>query len=130
MLNPPHLSLLIVDDFSTMRRIVKNLLVEIGFSHFYEASDGEKAWEMIKQHDIDIVISDWNMPNMTGLELLKKIRNHPKWQHLPFLLFTAEAKKSQFIEADKLGVDGYLIKPFTAAQLHTTIQHCLQHSTH
>ncbi len=109
---------LIVDDFPTMRRIVKTLLKQIGFADIVEAEDGEKAYEYLKAHpEIEFVVSDWNMPNMTGLELLKTVRNDPKLKHLPFVMVTAEAEKENIIEAVKSGVNNYVVKPFTAQTL-------------
>ncbi len=115
------MKILVVDDFSTMRTIVKDLLRELGFSHFEEAEDGVKAWAMIQTAHYDFIVCDWNMPNMTGLELLKKVRNEPSVKNTPFLLISAEAKRSQIIEATEAGVDDYIVKPFTAATLNEKI---------
>ena len=106
-----------VDDFSTMRRIVRGLLKELGFVNVEEAEDGAVALNMLKAETFDFVVSDWNMPNMTGLELLKAIRADARLAHLPVLMVTAEAKKENIIEAAKAGASGYVVKPFTAATL-------------
>ena len=116
------MNILVVDDFSTMRRIVKNLLKELGFSKFDEADDGATAWPMIQTGKYDFIVSDWNMPQMSGLDLLKNVRKHEKLKGTPFLLITAEAKRSQILEAAEAGVDGYIVKPFTAATLNGKIQ--------
>lgn len=117
-----NMNILVVDDFSTMRRIVKNLLKELGFTKFDEADDGATAWPMIQTGKYDFIVSDWNMPQMTGLDLLKNVRKHEKLKATPFLLITAEAKRSQILEAAEAGVDGYIVKPFTAATLNGKIQ--------
>ena len=109
--------ILIVDDFSTMRRIVKNLLHDLGFTNTAEADDGKTAWPMLQSGNFDFVITDWNMPGMTGLDLLKSIRGDARLARLPVLMVTAEAQREQIIEAAKNGVNGYIIKPFTAITL-------------
>lgn len=114
--------ILVVDDFSTMRRVVNNLLTDLGFTHIDEADDGATAWPLVKTGRYDFIVSDLNMPKMSGLELLTNIRADINLKHTPFLLITAEAKKSQFLEATQLGVDGYIVKPFTAETLHSQIQ--------
>lgn len=116
------MNILVVDDFSTMRRIVKNLLKELGFSKFDEADDGATAWPMIQSGKYDFIVSDWNMPEMTGIELLRRVRADAQLKDTPFLLITAEAKRSQILEAAQAGVDGYIVKPFTAATLNEKIQ--------
>ena len=117
-LGKPDLKILVVDDFPTMRRIVKTLLRQNGYNNFVEAEDGEKALEMLHaEPDIEFIVSDWNMPNMTGLELLKTVRADPKLKHLPFLMVTAEAEKENIIEAVKSGVNNYIVKPFTGQTL-------------
>ncbi|KUJ76024.1 histidine kinase [Thiomicrospira sp. XS5] len=116
------MNILVVDDFSTMRRIVKNLLKELGFSRFDEADDGATAWPMIQGGKYDFIVSDWNMPEMTGIDLLRHVRADAKLKDTPFLLITAEAKRSQILEAAEAGVDGYIVKPFTAATLNGKIQ--------
>lgn len=108
---------LVVDDFSTMRRIVRNLLKELGFANVQEAEDGVDALNKLRGESFDFVVSDWNMPNMTGIELLKAIRADESLKHLPVLMVTAEAKKENIIEAAKAGASGYVVKPFTAATL-------------
>jgi two-component system chemotaxis response regulator CheY len=114
--------ILVVDDFSTMRRIVKNLLKELGFSNFQEAEDGVQAWAMVESHNgFDFIISDWNMPNMTGIDFLRKVRADARFKDTPFMLITAESKRSQILDAAQAGVNGYIVKPFTAATLNEKI---------
>ncbi len=108
---------LVVDDFSTMRRIVRNLLKELGFVNVQEAEDGVDALNKLRSEAFDFVVSDWNMPNMTGIELLRTIRADANLKHLPVLMVTAEAKKENIIEAAQAGASGYIVKPFTAATL-------------
>lgn len=108
---------LVVDDFSTMRRITRGLLKELGVEHIDEAEDGVDAFNKLKNGNFDFVITDWNMPNMTGLELLQKIRSDDKLKSLPVLMITAEAKKENIIAAAQAGASGYIVKPFTAATL-------------
>lgn len=112
-----NMKFLVVDDFSTMRRIVRNLLKELGFTNVDEAEDGVAALSKLKGGNFEFVVSDWNMPNMTGLELLKAIRADASLKHLPVLMVTAEAKKENIIEAAQAGASGYVVKPFTAATL-------------
>lgn len=112
-----NMKILIVDDFSTMRRIVKNLLRDLGFNNTQEADDGLTALPMLKKGDFDFVVTDWNMPGMQGIDLLKNIRADEELKHLPVLMITAEAKREQIIEAAQAGVNGYIVKPFTAATL-------------
>ena len=109
--------ILVVDDFSTMRRIVKNLLNDLGFTNLAEADDGSTALVELKKAPFDMVVTDWNMPGVTGIELLKAIRADPALAKIPVLMVTAEAKREQIIEAAQAGVNGYIIKPFTAATL-------------
>ncbi|CDL85274.1 chemotaxis response regulator CheY [Xenorhabdus szentirmaii] len=111
------LRFLVVDDFSTMRRIVRNLLKELGFNNVEEAQDGAEALTKLRTAEFDFVISDWNMPNIDGLELLKTIRSEEKLAALPVLMVTAEAKKENIIAAAQAGASGYVVKPFTAAIL-------------
>ena len=111
------LKFLVVDDFSTMRRIVRNLLKELGFTNVEEAEDGAVALARLKNGGIDFVVSDWNMPNMDGLTLLQSVRAMPSLKGLPFLMITAEAKKENIIAAAQAGASGYIVKPFTAATL-------------
>ena len=111
------IKILIVDDFSTMRRIIKNLLRDLGYNNTFEADDGATALPMLENGDFQFVITDWNMPVMQGIDLLRAIRKHPKLHAMPVLMVTAEAKRDQIIEAAKAGVNGYIVKPFTAATL-------------
>ncbi|WP_028874399.1 chemotaxis response regulator CheY [Tepidiphilus margaritifer] len=108
---------LVVDDFSTMRRILRNLLKELGYTNVDEAEDGVAALHKLESQPYDFVITDWNMPNMDGLTLLRKIRSNEKLKHLPVLMVTAEAKKENIIAAAQAGASGYIVKPFTAAVL-------------
>src|SRR5215468_4474108 len=112
-----NMKFLVVDDFSTMRRIVRNLLKELGFTNVEEAEDGNIALQKLRGGGFDFIVSDWNMPNMTGIELLKEVRKDPSLKHLPLLMVTAEAKKENIIEAAQAGASGYIVKPFTAATL-------------
>ena len=112
-----RMKILVVDDFSTMRRIIKNLLKDLGFSNIQEADDGSTALPMLQQGDFDFVVTDWNMPGMQGIDLLRAIRADDKLKHLPVLMVTAEAKKEQIVAAAQAGVNGYVVKPFTAATL-------------
>ncbi len=122
-LGQPEMKILIVDDFPTMRRIVKTLLRQNGYTNFIEAEDGEIAYTTLQNNpDIEFIVSDWNMPNMTGLELLKTVRADPKLKHLPFLMVTAEAEKENIIEAVKSGVNNYIVKPFTGQTLRDKMQ--------
>jgi two-component system chemotaxis response regulator CheY len=117
---------LIVDDFSTMRRIVRNLLKEIGFNNAEEAEDGAIALNMLKASKFDFVVSDINMPNMNGFELLKNIRSDEALKNLPVLMVTAEAKKEDIVAAAQGGASGYIVKPFTKATLEEKVQKILQ----
>lgn len=115
------MKILIVDDFSTMRRIIKNLLRDLGFTNTVEADDGNTALPILKKGGIDFLVTDWNMPGMTGIELLKNVRSDAELVSLPVLMVTAEAKREQIIEAAQAGVNGYIVKPFTAATLQEKI---------
>jgi two-component system chemotaxis response regulator CheY len=117
---------LVVDDFSTMRRIVKNLLQELGYQDIQEADDGKTAWPMLQAGNFDFVITDWNMPQMPGLDLLKAIRADARLKNLPVLMVTAEAKREQIVEAAQAGVSGYVVKPFTAEILKQKLDKILQ----
>src|SRR5512135_1541256 len=117
---------LVVDDFSTMRRIVRNLLKELGFVNVQEAEDGVDALNKLRSEPFDFVVSDWNMPNMTGIELLRAIRADAALKHLPVLMVTAEAKKENIIEAAQAGASGYVVKPFTAAVLEEKLNKIFQ----
>jgi two-component system chemotaxis response regulator CheY len=115
------MKILIVDDFSTMRRIIKNLLRDLGFTNTAEADDGHTALPMLQNGNFDFLITDWNMPTMTGIDLLRAVRADAKLKSLPVLMVTAEAKRDQIIEAAQAGVNGYVVKPFTAAVLKEKI---------
>ena len=117
-----NMKILVVDDFSTMRRIIKNLLKDLGFSNIQEADDGSRALPMLQQGDFDFVVTDWNMPGMQGIDLLRAIRADDKLKHLPVLMVTAEAKKEQIVAAAQAGVNGYVVKPFTAATLKEKLE--------
>lgn len=108
---------LVVDDFSTMRRILRNLLKELGFMNVQEAEDGVDALARLRAEKFDFVVSDWNMPNMNGIELLRAIRADARLKHLPVLMVTAEAKRDNIVLAAQAGASGYVVKPFTAAKL-------------
>ncbi len=120
------LKFLVVDDFSTMRRIVRNLLKELGFNNVDEAEDGAVALAKLKRGGFDFVISDWNMPNMTGIELLRAVRADPALASLPVLMITAEAKKENIVEAAQARASGYIVKPFTAAVLDEKLNKILK----
>ena len=113
----PNTKFLVVDDFSTMRRIVRNLLKELGYSNVDEAEDGQMALSKLRSEPFDFVISDWNMPVMDGLTMLQNIRSDPALSKMPVLMVTAEAKKENIIAAAQAGANGYVVKPFTAATL-------------
>ncbi len=116
------MKILVVDDFSKMRRIIKNLLREIGFSNVAEADDGVTAMPMLQAGSYDFLITDWNMPGMMGIDLLRAVRADAKLNTLPVLMVTAEAKKEQIVEAAQAGVNGYVVKPFTAGTLKEKIE--------
>lgn len=120
------MTVLVVDDFSTMRRIVINLLKEKGFVRMLEAEDGKQALHLIETTPVHMVVSDWNMPVMNGLELLRAVRAAPEHRHLPFLLITAEARKENIVEAAQAGADGYIVKPFSAATLAEKVHNILR----
>jgi two-component system chemotaxis response regulator CheY len=122
MADTKKIRFLVVDDFSTMRKIVKSLLKDIGYENFEEAEDGQKALEVLAKSPIDFVVSDLNMPNMNGFELLSTIRGDAKYKHLPVLLVTAEAKKEDIVTAAQLGASGYIVKPFTKQTLEEKLQ--------
>ncbi len=115
------MKILVVDDFSTMRRIVKNLLRDLGFTNTVEADDGKTALPILESGGIDFLVTDWNMPGMTGIDLLKAVRANPELASMPVLMVTAEAKREQIVMAAQAGVNGYIIKPFTAATLKEKI---------
>lgn len=116
------LKVLVVDDMMTMRKIVSKTLKELGFNDIVEASDGAKAWEIVASQPIGIIVSDWNMPNCSGLDLLKRVRADSRFKKLPFLLVTAENDQAQVIEAVQAGVDSYVVKPFTADTLKQKLE--------
>lgn len=116
-----NMKILVVDDFSTMRRIIKNLLKELGFNNIEEADDGSTALPMLKKGGFDFLVTDWNMPGMTGLDLLKAVRSDPALASLPVLMVTAEAKREQIIMAAQAGVNGYIVKPFNGPTLKEKI---------
>ncbi len=120
------LKFLVVDDFSTMRRILRNLLKELGFANVQEAENGAEGLTKLRAETFDFVVLDWNMPVMTGIELLKEIRADANLKHLPVLMVTAEAKKENIIEAAQAGASGYVVKPFTAAILDEKLKKIFQ----
>ncbi len=109
-----NMRILVVDDFSTMRRIIKNILRQLGMNNVVEADDGTTAWDVLNKDKIEFIISDWNMPQMTGIELLRKVRSSEEFADLPFLMVTAEAQQENIIEAVQAKVSNYIVKPFTA----------------
>ena len=121
-----NLKILIVDDYSTMRRIVKNLLHDLGYTNTTEADDGRTAWPMLQTGDFEFVVTDWNMPGMTGIDLLRAIRGDARLATLPVLMVTAESQRDQIVEAAQAGVNGYIIKPFTAVTLKEKIERIFQ----
>ena len=116
------MQILVVDDFSTMRRIIKGLLQDLGYANITEADDGQTALPLLKEGAFDLLITDWNMPGMHGVELLRQVRADQRLATLPVLMLTAEAKREQIVEAAQAGVNGYVIKPFTAAVLKEKIE--------
>jgi two-component system chemotaxis response regulator CheY len=112
-----NIKFLVVDDFSTMRRIIRNLLKELGFTNVEEAEDGASALNKLQSGRFEFVVTDWNMPNMSGLQLLENIRKDPNLKHLPVLMVTAEAKRENIVAAAQTGANGYIVKPFTASTL-------------
>lgn len=120
----PNTRILIVDDMMTMRKLVTKALKELGFSDFAEAPDGAKAWEAFSTASpaFGMIVSDWNMPNATGIDLLKRVRADSRFKSTPFFLVTAEAEKGQVMEALSLGVSGYIVKPFTAEAIRIQLE--------
>lgn len=116
-----NMRILVVDDFSTMRRIIKNILRQLGMGNVVEADDGTTAWEVLNRDNIDFIVSDWNMPHMTGIELLRKVRASEEYADLPFLMVTAEAQQENIIEAVQAKVSNYIVKPFTPDTLKQKI---------
>ena len=121
-----HIKIMVVDDFATMRKVIRNLLKQVGYENIVEAEDGVIALKMLKSQKIDLVVSDWNMPNMTGLELLKAVRSDEDLKATPFLMVTAEALQDNVIAAVKAGVSNYIVKPFTAEVLNDKITKILE----
>ncbi|MBG0790124.1 MAG: chemotaxis response regulator CheY [Desulfovibrionaceae bacterium] len=117
-----NMRVLVVDDFSTMRKIVKNILRQLGFNNIVEADDGSTAWEVLNKDNIDFIVSDWNMPNMSGIELLRKVRASEEYADIPFLMVTAEAQQENIIEAVQAKVSNYIVKPFTPETLGQKIE--------
>jgi len=124
-----NMKILVVDDFSTMRRIVRNLLADLGYTNITEADDGKTAWPMLQAQAFDFVVTDWNMPGMTGIDLLRAIRGDERMTKLPVLMVTAEAQRDQIIAAAQAGVNGYIIKPFNANTLKEKIDKIFQRLT-
>jgi two-component system chemotaxis response regulator CheY len=120
-----EIKVLVVDDFSTMRRIVKNALKQIGFKSIVEADDGTTALDVLKQEEIGLVVSDWNMPQMSGLDLLKKVRGDEATKNTPFVMVTAESQKDNVLEAVQAGVSNYVVKPFTPDKLEEKLKEVL-----
>ncbi len=125
-----NLKFLVVDDFSTMRRIIRNLLRELGFLNVEEAEDGAAALRKLRESNFDFVVSDWNMPNMDGLTMLQSVRADAELKQIPVLMVTAEAKKENIIAAAQAGANGYIVKPFTAATLDEKLNKILQNIAH
>jgi two-component system chemotaxis response regulator CheY len=121
-----HIKILVVDDFATMRKVIRNLLKQVGYENIVEAEDGVTALKALKSQKIDFIISDWNMPNMTGIELLKAVRADEDLKTTPFLMVTAEALQDNVITAVKAGVSNYIVKPFTAEVLNDKIKKILE----
>ncbi|WP_243545985.1 chemotaxis response regulator CheY [Pseudodesulfovibrio tunisiensis] len=114
--------ILVVDDFSTMRKIIKNILRQLGFTNIVEADDGTTAWDVLNKDNIDFIVSDWNMPKMSGIELLRKVRGSEEYADIPFLMVTAEAQQENIIEAVQAKVSNYIVKPFTPETLAQKIE--------
>jgi len=117
-----NMRVLVVDDFSTMRRIIKNILRQLGFNNVIEADDGTTAWEVLGKEQVDFIVSDWNMPQMSGIELLRKVRASEEFANLPFLMVTAEGLQENIIEAVQAKVSNYIVKPFTAETMGQKIE--------
>ncbi len=112
-----NMRILVIDDFQTMRRIIINLLKQLGFGNVAEADDGTTGWDKLQTEKFDFIISDWNMPKMTGLDLLRKVRTSEQFKTIPFIMVTAEGKRENVIAAVQAGVSNYIVKPFNAATL-------------
>ncbi|MCX5836237.1 MAG: chemotaxis response regulator CheY [Deltaproteobacteria bacterium] len=120
-----QIKILVVDDFATMRKVIRNLLKQVGYENIAEAEDGVAALKTLKSQKVDLIVSDWNMPNMTGLELLKAVRADEELKQTPFLMVTAEALQDNVVAAVKAGVSNYIVKPFTAETLNEKIKKIL-----
>ncbi|MFN3505284.1 MAG: response regulator [Caldimicrobium sp.] len=118
----PNVKILIVDDFATMRKIIRNILIQLGFKNILEADDGTTALDILSKEKVDLIISDWNMPKMSGLELLKAVRGNEATKDLPFIMVTAEAQKENILEAIKYKVSQYIVKPFTPETLKEKLE--------
>ncbi len=118
--------ILVVDDFATMRKVIRNLLSQIGYQEVIEAEDGVSALRELRSQKIDFIISDWNMPNMSGIDFLKAVRADSKFSSIPFLMVTAESLKDNVVEAVKAGVSNYIVKPFTAEVLNKKIEKIIE----
>ena len=119
----PSIKILIVDDMMTMRKLVRKSLTTMGYSIFEEADDGQKAWAKLIEHsDVSLIVSDWNMPNCSGLDFLKRVRSDSRFKNIPFILLTAEGDVSQVTEAVAAGVDNYVLKPFTPESLREKLE--------
>jgi two-component system chemotaxis response regulator CheY len=125
-MNEKNIKVLVVDDFATMRKVVRNLLKQVGYEDIVEAEDGVMALKALKSQKIDVIVSDWNMPNMTGLELLKAVRADAELAKTPFLMVTAEALQDNVVAAVKAGVNNYIVKPFTAEVLNEKIKKIME----
>ena len=125
----PQARFMVVDDFAPMREIVRKVLLEMGYEHIHEANDGAMALPLLKSLPFDLLITDWTMPKMPGIELLKAVRSDPQLAHLPVLMLTAEVKREQIVEATQAGVNGYVIKPFTPQTLTDKVNKILYGTT-
>lgn len=123
-----EMRVLVVDDFATMRRVVRNLLTELGYKSLREAEDGSQAISMLEQHDFDLLVLDWNMPGTPGIEVLRWVRGNEAKRSLPVLMVTAEATREQILEAAELGVNAYILKPFTAGTLKKKLDYIFSRS--
>jgi two-component system chemotaxis response regulator CheY len=126
MIHNKKIKILVVDDFATMRKVIRNLLKQIGYENVVEAENGQVALRILKSQKIDFIVSDWNMPTMSGLELLKAVRGDEDLNKTPFLMVTAEALKENVVEAVKAGVNNYIVKPFTAEVLEEKIKKIIE----
>ena len=120
-----NMTILVVDDFATMRRIVKNILKQLGYNNIVEAEDGTQAYDILENDSVDFVVSDWNMPNMTGIELLRRVRAHEGMKDTPFLMVTAEAQKENVVEAVQAKVNEYIVKPFTKDRIISSVDNTM-----